>query len=287
MEPLTQLCVMPSLLRLIPTAMMILASGASASPDAGRSNPFFAFDNGAGRVQKWEPEKQAAVLKELGYAGIGYTGVNDLTARQASFKAVGLRIFNVYVPVYVDRPAACDPQLVESLPQLAASDTAVWLTVQGKAPNDERAVAIKRELADAAALHGVRIVLYPHKGFFVATAEDALRIIGQAKRPNVSLTINLCHELAAGNADRMGSIIQLCAPHLALVSINGADRSGGWDELIRPLDEGSFDIAAFLGQLDRADYRGPIGLQCYNIRGDPETMLRRSITAWRRLTSKQ
>jgi sugar phosphate isomerase/epimerase len=281
---------MPSLLCWILTTTLafILASGAPAAlPGAGPGPAFFAFDNGVGREQKWAPEKQAAVLKELGYAGIGYTGVDDLAARQAAFQSAGLRIFSLYVAAHVDRPDPFTPRLMEALPRLAGTGTQLWLTVNGKSPNDERAVALVRELADAAARHGVRVVLYPHKGFFVATADDALRILEQVQRPNVGLTINLCHELAAGNADRMGDLAKICAPHLELVSINGADRSGGWNELIRPLDEGAFDVAAFLRQLDQAGYRGPIGLQCYNLKGDPEALLRRSIAAWRKLTAQR
>jgi hypothetical protein len=90
-------------------------------------------------------------LARLGYAGIGYTGVTDLAARQAAFRAKGLKIFNLYVAVFVDRPVAYDPELPAAWPQLAGSGTVVWLTVQGRSPNDERAVALVRELADAAA----------------------------------------------------------------------------------------------------------------------------------------
>jgi sugar phosphate isomerase/epimerase len=96
--------------------------------------------------------------------------------------------------------------------------------------------------------------------------------------------VNLCHELAAGNADRMEAIVRACAPLLFLVSINGADRSGGWSELIRPLDEGNCDVAGFLKLLGQIGYTGPIGLQCYNLKGDPEENLKRSITAWRRIS---
>lgn len=102
-------------------------------------------------------------------------------------------------------------------------------------------------------------------------------------RPNVGLTFNLAHELAAGHAGRLDSIIKAIAPHLLLVSLNGADPSGGWEQVIRPLDEGSLDVAAVLRHLDAAGYRGPIGLQCYNIKGEPETLLQRSIAAWRKL----
>lgn len=279
---------MPSLLRQLPAfalASLLTSWAAPATTGAGRANPFFAFDNGVGRGDGWSPEKQAVTLARLGYAGIGYTGLDDLATRQAAFQTASLRIFSVYVAADVAKTPAFDPRLPESFPQLAATGTDVWLTLPGKSSNDERAVAIVRELAEAAARHGVRIVLYPHKGFFVATAEDALRLVRQVNRPNVGLTFNLAHELAAGHAGRLAPIIQAIAPHLMLVSVNGADPSGGWEQVIRSLDEGSLDVAAVLRHLDAAGYRGPIGLQCYNIKGKPETLLQRSIAAWRKLSS--
>jgi len=33
-------------------------------------------------------------------------------------------------------------------------------------------------------------------------------------------------------------------------------------------------------------YRGPIGLQCYGIKGDPETNLERSMMVWRRISAQ-
>jgi sugar phosphate isomerase/epimerase len=246
-------------------------------------NPFFAFDNGVGRGAGWPPSKQVAVLKQLGYDGIGYTGTEDFAARRKAFAEQGLRIFNLYVPCFVDKPEPCDPQLKEAVRELKGTGVDLWLTVQGKAPDDTAAVRAVREIADEAAAAGVRVALYPHKGFFVATTEDALRILHQVDRPNLGVTINLCHELAAGNADKMDAIVKACAPHLLYVSINGADRTGGWAELIRPLDEGKFDLAGFLKSLGAAGYKGPIGLQCYQIAGAPEEHLKRSITRWKEI----
>ena len=262
------------------------ATAADVPAPAHPVNPFFAFDNGVGHNLNWSPAQQAAVLKKLGYDGIGYTGTENFTERQKAFQAQGLKIFNLYVPCYVDKPEPYDPQLKAALQQLQGTGMCLWLTVQGQSTNDARAVCIVREIADEAAAAGVRVALYPHKGFFVPTAEDALRILQQVDRPNVGVTINLCHELMAGNADRIAGIIKTCAPHLFFVSINGADYSGGWDKLIRPLDEGNFDVAGFLKLLGAAGYAGPIGLQCYNLKGDPEENLKRSINAWHQLADR-
>ena len=77
-------------------------------------------------------------------------------------------------------------------------------------------------------------------------------------------------------------------PHLFAVSIHGADNAAeihdGTGNWIQPLGEGSFDVAALLNTLRELEYRGPIGLQCYGIRGDAREHLMRSMAAWRGLT---
>lgn len=257
----------------------------SLLPALRASPELFAFDNGVGREQRWTAVRQAAVLRELGYAGIGYSGLNDLEERVEAFAASGLRIYSVYVGLLLDGGPDDGSAIREALPRLGKSKIDVWLTLRGRGAEDATAVQAVRALADAAAEHGVRIVLYPHKGFFVATAEDGLRIVRQVARSNVGVTFNVAHEIAAGNAGRLDEVAQACGEHLFLVSINGADPEGGWDRVIRPLDEGAVDVRGFVARLVQRGYRGPIGLQCYALKGEPVTLLRRSIGTWREWNS--
>lgn len=53
---------------------------------AAMANPFFTFDNGLG---KKSPAEQAALLKELGYDGIGYTGTGNFAARKKALMSRG------------------------------------------------------------------------------------------------------------------------------------------------------------------------------------------------------
>ena len=73
---------------------------------------------------------------------------------------------------------------------------------------------------------------------------------------------------------------------LEFVSINGADAGEtnemDWDRLIQPLGSGSFDVRSVVTLLDELGYAGPIGLQCYNVAGDPVDNLRRSLATWRK-----
>ena len=69
-----------------------------------------------------------------------------------------------------------------------------------------------------------------------------------------------------------------------VVSINGADGKQpgySWDRLIQPLGRGDYDVCGFLKKLKTAGYKGPIGLQCYGIKGDPLENLKQSVSAWK------
>lgn len=269
----------------IQTALLCAACAFGSMTATAATNAFFAFDNGVGRGQ-WPPARQASVLKNLGYDGISYNETRDLTNRLAAFRAEKLKIFALYIHGFLDKPVRYEPGLTNAVRLLRGSDTVIWLTIREiKGEHDAEAAQLVREVADLAAAGGLRVVIYPHKGFYVATADDALRVLQQVNRTNVGVTINLCHELAAGNADRLPEIIRACGSKLALVSINGADRGTNAGQ-IKVLGEGSFDVASFLEQLAHADYRGPIGLQCFSLKGEPEENLRRAIAAWQILSIK-
>jgi sugar phosphate isomerase/epimerase len=259
---------------------------AAAAADLGSQRPpthaFFAFDNGVGRGQ-WPPAQQARVLRELGYDGISYNETIDITNRLEAFKSARLQIFALYIHGFLDKPSHYEPGLTNAIRLLKGTDTMIWLTIRElRGEHDAEAVKLVQEVADLAGESGLRVALYPHSGFYVATAEHALRIANGVGRTNVGVTVNLCHELMAGNGDRLESIVKACAPRLFLASINGADRGTTVEQTVKFLDEGEFNVAGFVNMLDRAGYTGPIGLQCYNLKGNPVEILKRSMAVWRR-----
>ncbi|HYW43795.1 MAG TPA: TIM barrel protein [Bryobacteraceae bacterium] len=252
------------------------------------TNPFFAFDNGAGRDQKLSLEQQAELVKRTGYAGLGYTGGLQVPEMLKALESRGLKMFSIYVAVRVDgdKPGY-DAAIPEAIRQLKGHGAVVWLTVQGASPDGEaRAVRMVREVADMAAESGLRVVLYPHMGFYVGRIEDALRIRKLADRRNVGVTFNLAHFLAVKDEPNLDQRLREAMPYLEMVSINGAEHEGGWDRLILPLDRGAFDVFGFLRKLVTAGYKGPIGLQCYQVPGDIEDNLKRSMAAWRKFQER-
>jgi sugar phosphate isomerase/epimerase len=279
--------------RFIVAALGLLISGCATSnldmrPDA---NPFFVFDNGVGRGT-WTPAQQAQTVKELGFDGIGYNYTNpgDIDKWLTELHSRGLKLFSVYLGCFPDKPDPFVPGMKEAIGKLKGTKAVIWLVLNApkvKGDYDTQAVSLVNNIADMAKEAGISVVVYPHVGCYAATVEDALRIVNKVNRPNVGVTINLCHELMAGNGQRLDEIIRKAAPRLMMVSVNGADKdTKDLSKCIQTLDRGSFDASSFLKTLQAAGYKGPIGLQCYSIKGDIRENLAGSMAAWKKMTTK-
>jgi sugar phosphate isomerase/epimerase len=264
------------------TAVLLAVRAAAAAPE------LFVFDNGVGRGT-WAPEQQARTLKELGFAGVSYNYTNpqDLAAWQKAFKKEGLKIYALYLYTYLDAAEPFDPTFREAIKLLKGTDTVVWVTVRApnrKGDQDEQAVKIVREIADLAAAQGVRVALYGHFDFYVENAADSARIVKLADRPNLGATINLCHEFLTGKADDLDQTLAQVAPLATMASINGVDVAG--TNYIVRLDQGDFDVTAYVQRLLAAGYHGPIGLQCYSVKGDLMENLAANRATWRRMVGQ-
>lgn len=202
-------------------------------------------------------------------------------------------LHNLYTGFDLDKEPPYSPELKSQIRSLKGTDTVFWLTLMGRRDKnqDDRAVAIIRELAAVADEVGVKVALYPHAGLYVATARDALRIVKLVDRKNVGVTITLCHELMGDQGPELPQIVEETAPHLFVVTVNGADKKAkgqniGWDRLIQPLGQGDFDVCGFLEKVHSVGYSGPIGLQCYGLKGDPLVHLKQSVTAWKEYSAR-
>lgn len=263
-----------------PYPMLAGAAFSAQKPDQKpEAYPLFVFDNGVQGIA--DPP---TVLKQLGYAGVGWSGwkVAPVVKR---YQERGLKVFSTYVSCHLDKTPPYDPEAKEAIAELRGTDVILWLLVLGgkAGQEDAKAVRIIREIADLADSAGLRVALYPHTGCYVATTADALRLVRQVDRKNVGVSINLCHELMTDQGPNLQATIRDAVPYLFLVSINGADAKEpgfGWDRLIQPLGRGNFDVYGFLKSLHAAGYRGPIGLQCYALKGDAVENLRQSMRAW-------
>jgi len=268
----------------------------TAAPPAKKTNPFFALCMDTHDAKKRTLAQQAEMLKELGYDGAGHLWLKNVPERLKTLDAAGLKLFHIYMRVNVKpgnkRPY--DPKLEEVVKLLKGRKTALVLLVGGLKPSDTkgdpRAVELVTQIADLAAKSSLDVILYPHTGDWLQNVSDAVRIAKKVDRPNVGVMFNLCHWLKAERGKDLEKTLKAAAPYLKGVSIHGADTAAeilaGKGKWIQPLDSGSFDVGGLLKMLKKMGYTGPIGLQCYGLRGDASDHLKRSMSAWRKFRKR-
>jgi sugar phosphate isomerase/epimerase len=102
------------------------------------------------------------------------------------------------------------------------------------------------------------------------------------------VTFTFCHFLALDEAKNLDRVLEMAKPYLTMVTINGTSgyASGNLASWIQVLGDGTFDVGVVLKALRKLDYRGPIGIIAYGIKGDRREILSRSMQAWKKLAAQ-
>ena len=240
----------------------------------------YAFQNG---VRFGSVAENIQKLEELGYDGIGSVYPESVPEYLAACKGSDIKLFSTYLGGKVsENDYTYAPNVTTAISALKGTDVFIELYIQrGKGANDEQAILFIREIAKQAEDSGLKVVLYPHFGFYVDTLSDAIRLAKASECKNVGVMFNLCHFLRVEPQSDLEKTIASARGLLWSVSTNGADSEGkDWASLIQPLDQGTFKQERFIKALKKNDYHGPIGLQCYGIKLPSEDHLKRSISAW-------
>ena len=278
-------------------ALLVGVPSVVLSAEKGLANPFFVLSNGVADDAHPTPESQAKILAELGCQGIGPSGSAGVPEMLAALDKHDLEMHALYIGVNLDpdKPPY-EAGLKDAIAALKGRKTIIWLYIRSsklKSPSaegDPRAVQIIREISQMAERSDLRVALYPHAGFYVESVEDAVRVAKKVDRKNVGVCFNLCHWLKVGSDYDMKQLMELALPHLFLVTINGADSNPAldksWDRLIQPLGQGSFDVYGFIKTLHDLGFKGPVGLQCYAVKGDKYENLKRSMAAWKEISAR-
>jgi sugar phosphate isomerase/epimerase len=266
---------------------MILSSAIYAQK---KRPALFCFEDAFLLSPGYDFESQVKLLKNLGFDGIELEGLDNIDNKLRVLDKYGLKVFMVYVQVYIDRDVHYDERLHDFIKMVRNSGVTLWLHIHSDkfGPSDQGGdslcVRVIRELADYAADYNVGIALYPHTGFWLEKVGDSVRLTRAIDRNNVGAVFNLCHYLKSDERSSLESTLETSIPFLAAVSINGADDgdtgSMTWSRLIQPLGRGSFDVLSVLRILEANKFNGPVGLQCYDIKGDPSEFLRISMDTW-------
>jgi len=253
-----------------------------------KSLPIYAFQNG---VHFKTVKERVQALKELGYDGIGSAKLSQsdlsLPDRLKAYEKAGLKIFSFYIGGKLSSEGhTFQSEIPEAIRQLKGHDTILELYIQGskKSNTDLQAIAFVQKIADLAEKSGLRVVLYPHAGFYIDTLGDAIRVARKCRRNNVGVMFNLCHFLKVEPKANLKATLLEGKDLLWQVSTSGAEIGGtNWGQLIQTLDRGDFDQKALFQILDEIGFSGNVGFQCYAIRGNSRENLKRSMDAWKKL----
>ncbi len=261
---------------------------ASSSP-----RPFVAMQTtlGSGPVAE-----RAQLACELGFDGVAWD-LDDLPTARRTCEARGADLWSAYAVLDLQgdptEVAARSAPIRAAMEALAGGPGMLWLALRNDSakPRDstgdaaaERALVLL--IVDAQAT-GVEIALYPHYGFWLETAEDALRLCKRIDHPRLGVCFNLCHFLRCSETRDPTPWLREARAKLFAVTLNGADQHGtDWRTLIQPLGKGDLDLRPVLRTLDEIHFEGPIGLQGFGIALPAREELTLSMRAWGALHGK-
>ncbi len=259
------------------------------------NNVFYCFNNGI-RTLPNAPQNfddQAALIKKIGFDGLGGHVSEDYFERRKTLDKVGVKMPEMYwgFSIGPNGEVSYKEGLKVAIRDSKGRDLLVTLVLTAKdhmndkANGDQLVAKGIRALADYAARYKVKLAIYPHVNNYCETSSHSVRLAKLVNRKNVGVVFNTCHFLKVEGAEGWKEKILDALPYLYMVSINGADTGNtkdmGWDQLIQPLGEGTFDTYAIVKLLKDNNYNGLFGLQCYNIKQDCEIALTKSLNTWR------
>jgi sugar phosphate isomerase/epimerase len=266
----------------------IEARGFDSGAAAGLPNPVFAYEFG-----DITPEQQAGFAREYAFEGTVFDHALQLPERLRALDDAHLQLFFLWLTVDISNgQIKYEPGMEAAIEALKGRGTVVWVAIQGGdagagAGGEERTIQAVDRISDLASRSNLRVALYPHYGFYLARFRDVVRVAERVGRSNLGATFNLCHELRSGFDPDFHQLLDNAIPRLYGVTVNGADRQGrDWNTLIQPLGRGDYDVTELVRTITKAGYRGPFGIQCYGLKGDPGVYLKQSSAAWRVISAR-
>jgi sugar phosphate isomerase/epimerase len=261
------------------------AGAVRAAPAGNDCFPFFAMDTGLRGPDVPTLEDKVKLLHDLGYWGIDYTLNHDELPRLLELlDKYGIELACVYLsPALEDKP---DPRLAESVRQMKGRPTRIEMAIRSSRfkpddpAGDKDALHMIHRVSDMAADTGPVVSIYPHTGLWTQRVQDGVRLAAASGRKNVGANFNLVHWAWVKQDQPLEKVLQQSLPHLFAITINGLDGRN-----IVPLDQGDYDVVAFIKLVKNIDYRGPVGLQGYGIPGPSRQSLARSMKKWREIMS--
>jgi sugar phosphate isomerase/epimerase len=239
-------------------------------------------------------QEKAKLLRKIGFDGLEGFGQPDFFELKNALEKEGLVMPVNYVALNFEADGKLENTLaneIKAMIKTSAKGAIIYFHLHSNSYKDDKetgdkvVAAILRELSDYSVSFGVKLCVYPHFSLYCETVAHSVKLDKMVDRKNYGAAMNLCHLLKVEGSEGIDGKIKEFAPFLFAVNICGADdgdtRQLGWDRLIQPLGQGSFNTYQFVKSLRDNGYKGPIGLQCYNLKGDAAATLTQSLETWK------
>ena len=247
-------------------------------------------------------DKQVQLIKSAGYDAIEINQLDSFDGMKEALDKYHFKGAYFYVKLNLEEPYL-DTRLKSYIDRLSGTGVIIapYSVSESKKykPSshdaDTLVIRLVRQISDWSKHAKLEVAIYPHLGFYVERTGHALELVKQIDRKNVGLSFNLCHWLATTSAqERIALKTELkgLRPYLKMITVSGANdvmstQKSVWDDYILPLGTGSFDTYGMIQYLVRdLKFQGPIGVQCYGIKGDKAALVRTTIAAWKTYKAK-
>lgn len=280
---------------LIVSFLLTVATYSQASNQKLRYDwPLFVYNFGG--LDKLSIEEQVNKVHNYSYAGMTVDiGNAEKLAHFDRYQAAAktkqnFKIYSAFYRFSFDEKEGFKKDWMQVVDKLTGTGTDLWLITGEKKAGLTPELLEKeiRSVVDYAASKSLKVTLYPHSKNMIASAEEALVYVEKINSPNLDLAVHTCHELRAGNANRIEEVLEKVKDYLGYVTIAGADNipnlstnSGEWESsTLKPLYRGNFDLTRVLRKLRSLDYNGSIGFINHRITETPDSYLPLSKTTY-------
>ena len=260
-------------------------------------NEFFALHNIIRGDSTYNTfDKQVELVKNAGFEGIEINQIESFDGMKMALDKYKFKGSYFYVKIKLGQPI--DTRLESAIRALKGTKTIIAPYIltdnslyNARSPEgDAEAIRLLKKISFLSKNAGLEVAIYPHFSFYIERTDHALELAKKVNSKNLGLSFNLCHWLATTSLterDNLKGHMKELKPYLKLMTICGANdiisqKKSIFDDYILPLGTGSFDTYGFLKfMVKEVKYKKPIGVQCYNIKGNKAQLIQNTMTVWK------
>lgn len=268
------------------------AGAQESGANTGENREFGIIDN-SDDMRRIPVKEVASLMKEIGFKSVAVsTEEPQFNERMNAFREASLRIGGVSLKWTTDGKSDSFNipwDLVLSKVRGTAAIIMFGISVKdGVTVTDERIVEQLKARAKQAEKAGVILGIYPHIGFRISKFDHAHRIADAVNHSALGVCFVLCHYMKQSDEKDIPAKLRAAKARLVTAVINGSPigntKAMRFDRLVQHIDQGEYDLTALLDLLcGELEFRGPIYVQCINIKSPTRKTLEATHGKWQTL----